>query len=242
MNCDLERHFGDLARELPESEDAEPGYFVFTEASLPVPPRSLSSDLLCLRWNYVFQEGWTPGERVSLEAEKPTYRQLGLLILATVFHSTHERTTVELTHQRGNIRKLIVESPWSAGSEMPGLNTRPHHFIYYPEVPTLHPWSDISVGRWDMPRLSLTNEKRFITDHGHIQSRDVAVGFGNLEGTCLFAELLLNVSLPQNDGQEFALEGERGFGGVSPGSAEATIWLPGGLGYLGVGSQSNGGV
>jgi hypothetical protein len=71
----------------------------------------------------------------------------------------------------------------------------------------------------------------FIATHEHLQSRDVAEGFGHFEAACRFAELLLNAGLPHSETDEIALEGERGFRGVAPGSAEIRIWLPGSIGY-----------
>jgi hypothetical protein len=65
-----------------------------------------------------------------------------------------------------------------------------------------------------------------------LASRDVCVGFGCSVASALFAELLLNASMAANDELEFELEGEQGVRGVGPGSAEITLWLPGGLGHL----------
>lgn len=242
MTCDLEALFGDVAKRLPETEDAAPGYVVFNETSFSAPPEHLSTDRLTLRWGYCFQDGWSPIDNVSFEADQATYRNLGLLIFATVFNPQPRRTVIEFAHQQGNIRKLVLEPVWDPGSEIDGLVMRPLQFKYYPELPTLHPWANTTLGRWDMPRLYLINDKDFVANHEHVQSRDVAVGFGNVEATSLFAELLLNVSLPQFDEKEVALEGERGFGGVAPGSAEITLWLPGGIGHLGTSPQTQDGV
>ena len=48
----------------------------------------------------------------------------------------------------------------------------------------------------------------------------------------MFAELLLNAGLEDNQKLEFRLAGECGYRGVGPGSAELALWLPGSLGYL----------
>jgi hypothetical protein len=102
----------------------------------------------------------------------------------------------------------------------------------YPSSDPKHPWLNFNFPPYDLPVLYLTNEKEMVTTSKDIEGRDVAVGFGGLEGSCRFAELLLNASRPSNCQLEFALESELGFRGVGPGSAEITIWLPGSIGNL----------
>ncbi len=57
--------------------------------------------------------------------------------------------------------------------------------------------------------------------------RDTVKIFGRDTGMVLFAELLLNAALPQNDEDEYELEGEGGFRGVGINSAEVKMFLPG---------------
>jgi hypothetical protein len=57
--------------------------------------------------------------------------------------------------------------------------------------------------------------------------RDTVKIFGKDTGMVLFAELLLNAALPQNEEDEYELEGEGGFRGVGINSAEVKLFLPG---------------
>lgn len=232
MTHELSKHFDSLAAELPErQDDSESGYFSLSLENLPEPPSHLTTSEICLNWHYHFYNG-SPVDLVTFELDKPTCRHLALLVLACAFHEVPDGVQLELTHPRSKIRRLVVDSSWKSAYPLPGLIARPHRLDYYPDPPTLHPWDDISLSPWDMPFLALTNEDDYIVTHEHIQSRDIAVGFGRFEPACHFGELMLNASLPQSETNEIVLEGERGYRGVAPGSAEITIWLPGGLGYL----------
>jgi hypothetical protein len=44
--------------------------------------------------------------------------------------------------------------------------------------------------------------------------------------------LLLDISRPDCPVKEVELEGELGFRGVAPGSAEVRLWLPGSFGWM----------
>ena len=52
------------------------------------------------------------------------------------------------------------------------------------------------------------------------------VGFGSLQATVELAALLLDLSRPDPGTDEVDLEGEAGFGGVAPASAELKLILP----------------
>jgi hypothetical protein len=57
------------------------------------------------------------------------------------------------------------------------------------------------------------------------------IGFGSTEGTARFGQLLLDIGSPADTGDEYCLEGEAGFRGVAPLSAELTVWLPGSVAW-----------
>jgi hypothetical protein len=63
------------------------------------------------------------------------------------------------------------------------------------------------------------------------ENRDTVIGFGNDEGSVRLAELLLNASTPQNQVDQYDLEGEAGFRGVGELSAGVTLFLPGSPGW-----------
>lgn len=61
--------------------------------------------------------------------------------------------------------------------------------------------------------------------------RDTVIGFGSDTGSARFAELLLNISQPENIQTQISLEGDSGIRGVGVMSAEVQIFLPGDLAW-----------
>lgn len=199
--------------------------------NLPPPPPVLETDRLCIT-KYLHFYGDFPVDGVSFEGDKAALGRLGLLIFSVALRPRQPRVTLNLTHARSTVRRLIIAPASRAVETMPGLHLSPERFNYYPSTVTKHPWLHASLRPCDLPILYLTNERETVLTPNDLETRDVAVGFGGIEGSCRFAELLLNASRPTNDELEFALESEIGFRGVGPGSAEITIWLPGSLGNL----------
>jgi hypothetical protein len=234
VTCDLERVFGalaDLVPEQDEDEEAQAWNIVFSAENLPRAPAELRTDDLALSWG-LHDYGATPIEMVDFCAAKRTLRLLGLLILAKVFHEGPEHVTLHLgmpgLKTAAAIRRLVLDYRYDA-SERLGYAKRPDLFRYMPNSDDKHPWYGSALQPRDMPVLYLTGPD---WEMGHLagpDNRETAVGFGGDEGNVLFAELLMNASMPWNDGDEYALEGESGFRGAGPGSAEIRIFLPGHL-------------
>jgi hypothetical protein len=178
-------------------------------------------------------ESWAfRADSIHVHAHKPTYRLLGLLIMAVVFHGEPDEVQIELTHPASTIKLLIVESPYRAPYGMvPGYNTRPYVFNYWPSTTTRFPWPP-PVDPSKLPCFYLTNRENNIgpTEQDRA-NRDTVRGFGTDEGSVRLAELLLNASQPDNPVDEYDLEGDGGWRGVGYLSAEARFWLPGSAGW-----------
>ena len=214
---------------------ATSGFFELSAATLPLPPPTLAADDLCIT-KHLHLYGALPADAVSIEADKITLGQLGLLIFSTVLHPAAQPVTLTLTHERSSIRQLIISPALGPTGHMAGLHLRPVRFNYYPEPVAKHPWLNFrpyTYSNYDLPILALDLPKKFIQSYEDLEHRSTAEGFGSLRGSCHFAELLLNASQPSNTQLEFALECECGFRGVGPGSAEISVWLPGSIGNLG---------
>jgi hypothetical protein len=95
-SVDLASPFAHVAERL----ERESGFIALSEENLPVPPPVLAKSRLCATWGYHFY-GDSPVEHVSFEADKATFRALGLLVLASVFHRLPEGVTLLL---RGSAR------------------------------------------------------------------------------------------------------------------------------------------
>jgi hypothetical protein len=212
MGCDLERLFGDMAATLPTQPDAE---VRLTATTLPHPAAHLRTDRLYItRGLHEYDPGAFRADVAHVHAHKPTYQQLGLLIMAVVFHSELEEVEVDLIHPASTIRRLVIESPFRVPNNIrPGYNTRPHVFNYWPSAPSRFPWSLIGDPT-TMPCFYFINQ-------------DILRGFGTDTGSVRLAESLLNAGQLSNPEDEYALEGDGGYRGVGYLSAEAHIWLPG---------------
>ncbi len=225
--------FDDIWLALPDTIDGDVPALSLSRDNLPAPPQSIHTDQLCLL-KYVHFYNDFPVDAVSFEADKATFGKLGLLLLSAIFHRPQNRITIELTHPRSAINQLIIDPLWGYTQAMPGLHLSAAQLNYYPEPVSKHPWHwhCYNLQPSELPILYLTNQNEMLATAQDLESRNVAIGFGRLEGSCRFAELLLNCSRPSNNQLEFALEGEIGFRGVGPGSAEIIIWLPGSIGNL----------
>ncbi len=227
--CDLEITYSDLAPRLPSQTD---GYESITLSSenLPLPPAEMASDnLYILKVDHVYND-WFKVDMLWFFARKETYRYLGLLILSLVFHRVSE-FKFRLNHPHGEIKSLIIEYAYrNIGELTAGYHTQPFAFEYYPQLPDKHPF-DRCVLPKELPCFELSNSKNLSFTDDDWKQRDTVRIFGSDTGLVLFAELLLNLSVPHNEQDEFELEGESGFRGVGINSAEAKLFLPGHLAW-----------
>jgi hypothetical protein len=229
MPDDMERTFGALSLAVPTSTPKE-GYYAFSAQTLPAAPSELVTDRLYVRKGT--REHWRcfRSDVVTFHAEKETYRQLALLILAVVLHPEPEQVTVQLTHHASEVTHLVVsydrEPPESLGS---GYYTRPYVFNYDPGEAVTHPWYDLCLTPTDLPCFCLTYD--LARHYGDVEEtwrgRDILKGFGTDRGCVRLAELLLNLSRPENALTDCELEGEASWRSVGPRSAEARFELPG---------------
>ena len=155
---------------------------------------------------------------------------------SVVFHPDPVAVQVEVTHPTSDIKTLIVEYEHQAEDAVVWYSTRPAAFRYSPKTADRHPWCyplhDWSVGDW--PRFNLTNAADCLVTEKDWATRDTVHCCGSDHGMVLFAELLLNASRPDATVTEYEREGELGFRGVGPGSAEVTLFLPGSIGWDGL--------
>ena len=225
-NCDLENIFGDLAARLPVSSDGNES-FTFTSESLPVSPSQMETQNLYIKkGSHIYHPSFKI-DSIGFNARKETYRYLGLLILAAVFHPQPSEILVKLNHAESDILNLIIEyKHFDLVNTYPGYHTKPLYFEYYPALSWKHPF-DKCIDPRHLPCFSLTNMENFHNSDDDWKNRDTVRILGSGTGMVRFAKLLLNAALPQNEQDEYALEGEIGFRGVGINSAEATLLLPG---------------
>lgn len=230
MTCDLERLFAELGAQLPTTTDEE---VALTSASLPRPPAHLATDHLYIEKGVHEYDECFRADVIVFHAHKAAYRQLGLLILAVVFHNLPDPVEIALTHPASAIKRLVIESPFKGPDDIgSGYNTRPYVFSYSPEATTRYPWP-YPLTPPELPCFYLTNSEYVpgLTVDEQWAVRDTVRGFGTDIGSARLAELLLNASQPSNPVNEYVFEGDGGNRQVGYLSAEAHLWLPGSVGW-----------
>lgn len=207
--------------------------FVFDYDTLPDPPDALTTDALVIPKAPHIYDNIARVDELWFHGTQRTYRLLGLLALANLFSRGARKVVLSLMHPKTDISKLVIEAPRpNKDSLRAGLNMVPHAFDYWPDTVEKHPWLHDNIPPWELPLFALTatgNPLITVTDW---EARDVVEGFGSPDATARLAQLLLDVSRPECPVKEIQLEGELGFRGVAPGSAEVRLWLPGSCGWM----------
>lgn len=204
---------------------------MFRRSVFPRLDRTLScADLIAMKGTHGYGGSWET-DNLYFYSNAETFRSLALLILAVVFRAT-PRVTVNLTHPESVIRRLVVRSQWASLSKSPhGFCCRPEFFHYWTGAALRHPWTLERPDVHLLPQFELTNIKDAVYSEAERKARDTVIGFGTDAGAVRLAELLLNFSRPQCKIDEIELEGEAGFRGVAPMSAEAHFRLPDSFGW-----------
>ena len=228
MSCDLAKIFADLLKKIPHSTDGNECFSLCTK-NLPLISEPVTSNQLYIKkathgYNdfYIVDSPW-------FFANRETYRQLGLLILAKVFHPFSEKIQINLSDPRSEIKSLTIEYTERPLPEFVGYRTLPYGFVYYAELPSRHPFlkHGQEIPANELPCFGLTNAGFFGVTDEDFKNRDHIKIFGTDKALVNFSELLLNIGGNENAQLEFQLECESGYRGVGISSAEITLWLPG---------------
>jgi hypothetical protein len=226
FQCDLNAIFGGLASRVP---DGPPGYgeFVFHQQILPVPPVSLTSDRIVIRKGVHYYNSCYRADGLETFLSAQTSRELGLFLLACGFHGPGETTTLTLSHPESDIRRIVVTADEVTLADLPtGLSMKPFALQYFVAETEEHPWLHDCCSH-DLPRFALSNAHNSIATDEQWRARDTIWIEGFSRGEFRFAELLLNAGCSWNTVREYSLEGDAGYRGVAPMSAELRIFLPG---------------
>jgi len=233
MTCDLDTIFGKLGKSIVATEREE---FVFTPDAVPTTPSEIKTDRLVIKRGHHDYDGYTIArvDALHFNAQKETYRVLGLCLLSALFHSANERIKIHLSHPKSDIKTLIFDHK-TITAPVPGFEyaTKLDRFAYSIKPPTRFPLAWWGDDHHRLPGLRLVNEADVIVNQDDWFNRNVVWGCASAEGDMLFVSLLLNISEASVSGNEFVLESDFGGHGVCPGSPEVTLWLPGGIGWNG---------
>jgi len=222
--ADLHQLFAELRASVPDGPPDEAD-FLFKHDNLPMPPARLTSDRVHLRKIACNYNGWYRVDRLALYVDEQACRDLGLFLLACAFHDP-EQCVLELSSAWSEVHSVVYRAQWPEDDPPVGLVQRPTTFRYFPSLTKKHPWlheNDVS----SLPLLALSNETECILSDEEWHRRDTVFVESSTAGTVRLAELLLNAGCSWNKVREYDMEGDAGFRGVAPMSAELRLLLPG---------------
>jgi len=221
---DLHEIFSELASTVPDGP-ADEVDFLFKHENLPMPPAVLTSKRVHFRKIARDYNGWHRVDHLALYVDERACRDLGLFLLACAFHDP-EHCVLELGSEWSEVRAIVYRARWPEDDPPVGLVQRPATFRYFPSVTKKHPWlheHDLA----SLPLLALSNTNETILSDEEWRQRDTVFIESTTAGTVRLAELLLNAGCSWNKVREYELEGDAGFRGVAPMSAELRLLLPG---------------
>ena len=213
--------------------DGPPGdaSFIFHSGVLPVPPSSISTDRILFRKMSHSYNGWYKADALWMYLSPRKCRELGLFLLASGFHGPSDEITLSIAHPDSEIRTIkIFASELSLEDPPVGFSMAPFALHYYPTETRTHPWMydcDSSA----LPVLALSNEEDSVGPTEEDWRKRDTIWIGPTPGMFHLAELLLNAGCSWNRVRDYALEGDAGYRGVGPMSAELRIFLPGSDGW-----------
>jgi len=218
LNWELAQTFAEMRASLPRDAQTR---IVFSPSSFASCPERIETDRLVLtKCTHDYGSGYR-ADLIRFHAKRQALQELGLLILAVVFHPGGHRTHMVLSHPRSDVKNLVISySGLTARSS--GHKTKPDQFSFSPERIEKHPWKSWGAQYWllsSFPSFTLTNLKEFVVSEADWASRDTVKGFGGDDASIRLAALLLNIGY--SDQSEIVLEGEGGNRGVGINSAEA---------------------
>jgi hypothetical protein len=225
MKCDLNILYRELGEQLSTAMVNEEN-FSFSSGNLLVPHTEVLTYSMYTEKRFHEYESGYRMDSLWFYADKNTYKHVGLLLLSVVFHKLSDPIYIKLINPKSDIKQVIVNSPNSSVSEViEGYYVQPNLFVYRPQIIGKHPF-ERDIDPRNLVRFALSNTREFLSTEEEWKSRDTIYIYGNDTSFILLAELLLNASLPNNETEEYELEGEGGFRGVGKWSAEVKFLLP----------------
>ena len=227
-SIDLGSAFRNLRKRVPVAPERR---FDFRESSFPPLPREFVSDRIVIVKSTHDYGASCQSDQVQIYSDKQTFRHLALLLLGVVLKAI-PKLTVNLSNPGSEVKRVLIKSEWAElAKNISGYGSKPTFFKYRTGNVLRHPWINSGTPLGALPSFKLTNEKDAVYSEEARRNRDTLIGFGSDEAMVRLAELMLNMSRPECKINEVELEGEPGFRGVAPRSAEAMLRLPGSFGW-----------
>ena len=193
-------------------------HYILTRARLPA-PGELATDRVRI---YPIQQQRLPGCRgdyLNIVAPRSAIRQLGLLVLAVLFHEQWDRSTLDLTRSDSVVKHIVTDYKHWSKSQVSGFRFRPWVLGYVPEDVN-HAFVSDDAGS-SAPLLRLTNLSDCQRNENDWRNRDVLHWVGGAGATADVAEFLLNAGRESATWKSFTIPPNGAFF-----TAEAKFWIP----------------
>jgi len=218
MPCDLERVFGKLAAELPEDSNNDEPYLL-DETTIPAAPAELASDRFIVYKALYQRLPGCRGDKLDIVAPRSTFRHLGLLALAVLFHEECNRAVINATNPMSRVKQVVVEHKHWQKAQVGGFRMRPWVLGYVADDAELSYSTDLTG--FSAPLLRLTNLADHQADEPDWQARDTLWGFGGTSATAELAQYLLNVGRNSAKSGTYVIPANKDFF-----AAEVQLWVP----------------
>jgi hypothetical protein len=218
MPCDLERVYGKLAADLPEDSNNDER-FLLDETTIPAAPAELASDRLIINKALYQRLPGCRGDKLDIVAPRSTFRHLGLLALAVLFHEECDRAVIHTTNPESRVKHVVVEHKHWQKTQVGGFRVRPWVLGYVADDAELS-YSTDHIG-FSAALLRLTNLADHQADEHDWQARDTLWGFGGTSATAELAQYLLNVGRNSAKSGTYVIPANKDFF-----AAEVQLWVP----------------
>lgn len=211
--------------------DAKPDYVEFSLVDIAKPAPGYGTEKLLIKKHTRTCGGYIADQALFI-APHDIFRRLGLLIAATLMHDVKgdQIIRVNLNNPASELKALFIDCRSSKiyfGEMLRGRKMLDRFCWGYREMDR-HPWIwRLPSDPWHLPHFDLTDQSDGEEFLMRRDERNYLRIDGSVEGLDRLSSFLLNISDKRNEITEFDLEGEDGFRGVAPASAEARFGLPG---------------
>lgn len=212
---------------------ANPDWVKIAASDIAKPEPVYSTDRLILKKSHRISGGFI-ADQIHFVSRKSELRHLGLLIAAALIHDTKRDPiiNVELTNPVSDMRAIFIDVRYikSLRTEAFTADVQIEKLNWSFRQPDKHPWNCYPPNDPnDLPYFDLTDRDDGGTFVKYFEARNYLIIGGGFEGLGRLISLLFNISDDRNTIDEFVLEGENGFRGVAPGSAEVAFGVEGSI-------------
>ncbi len=171
-------------------------------------PTKMFDDKMILRIAKHYQNGsFCYKYKTTFFLEKEQLRNIGLLLLYQVFSNVERIVEINVLNSSSEIKKIVIYSPYIKNIFFKEMNSRfMKQATYYKFKKNIEEsekrWFENSTVHCNLPDFAISNKEEWES----IPDRDILKIGGSANGLVILADLLLNMSLDENNVNEIELD------------------------------------